>query len=638
MQSIIGKRTLAIFVGIYLTTYYIEMNGLSQILYGTFTALLFAAILWLAQRKSKVAPENLRHSIRCRFEPIFILGGLFLAIFSGHSLRLRAVHQCRENSLAMPTELVQIYYGRVIRDSVPDAEDNFRFTLQLFATSDGRHLLSSARGRVHVRAARSNPSPGLGQLLAVRAPIKEFSPEPQSPAILFSRAGAGSVEAFQPGDFARLVTLPSGRAEELLASRQIAYALYSGEHLGWLRQFALRLGLQATSWSAFEQKLWLRRSILRRCLFDNLHKLFPIAGRDLFLALLFGISEELPETVKENFRLSGCMHILALSGLHVGILASIVSFLLRPLFGLRRSLLCSSLILTGYLWLVGPLPSLTRSVLMFLLLNAAKFWLRRGDSLLILAVSALLQTQIFPTAALSLSFQLSYAALLGLILFAGRFNTLALLLHYRMGLFTSHLGKHWEQSFDQIFHLGCLPRKILRACLGGISRISRYVLQGIGITLAVLLCSAPILIVNFGQIQWIGIFASLVETPIITVYMCLSLLLWAMAYLLDCLNWEGLWLQLHSFYPWLYHISLAPMKFFAQARPWQLVRPDGNCLAGPIALYLILSFSLLITLYRYELRRSLPTLRPQMIRVTRVVVNAGKLQAANRSHGKNSEN
>ena len=544
------------------------------------------------------------------FRAFMYLLCILVGAMGGKATRDRAEMQYEYSSLGMESENIQIYFGRVEQDAVPHKEGGFRFIVQLFASSDGKDLLTSAGGRVFVRAKPENPMPGLYELVAVHAPIKSFLSDRDGQVgrrILFSRAPAQSIEIFHKSD----LDFASLNKSNPFALKAVAYQMAYGKSNirqttkakpGNLKIYKYLTDQNIDNFKALTAKknfaVWETRSRMRSKLFASLQNLFPASGRDLFQALLLGASEELPEWVKENFRRSGAMHILALSGFHVGILAGIVGFLLRRPLGQSRSLVCSSLILFFYLWLVGPLPSLTRAVLMFLLLNACKFFLRRADGLCILALSALLQTLIFPASALRLSFQLSYAALLGIICFGGRCNTLALMAHARI-----------LQGFHKVtLQKFCQP--VFLSVLQPISLALRLAMQGMGVTLAVLLCSSPILIARFGQLQWIGIFASLVETPIITLYMWLSLCFWPIAWLLQITGQGAILTLLQNLYTQWYWATLAPMEFFARVDPWIFTEPENaEILIKPLMIYVLLFLAIITILYRYELRWVIRQLR-----------------------------
>ena len=115
------------------------------------------------------------------------------------------------------------------------------------------------------------------------------------------------------------------------------------------------------------------------------------------------------------FQESGLAHLLALSGLHVGLLAAFFVLLLFPLGPSRYLLALLGLLL--YLGLVGPNPSLLRATLMAgLSLLGLFFGLGRSSLLSALGVAFFFQMLLSPWTIFSLSLQLSYLATLGLAL------------------------------------------------------------------------------------------------------------------------------------------------------------------------------------------------------------------------------
>ena len=105
---------------------------------------------------------------------------------------------------------------------------------------------------------------------------------------------------------------------------------------------------------------------------------FPIRERGVLEALLLGDRRRLSADTREAFAASGAMHVLAVSGLHVGIIAGILMWALtlgkwrKPKYSednnhYWRALVLSS-ILIFYALLTGLSPSVCRSALMFILL------------------------------------------------------------------------------------------------------------------------------------------------------------------------------------------------------------------------------------------------------------------------------
>ncbi|MCZ6688386.1 MAG: DNA internalization-related competence protein ComEC/Rec2 [Planctomycetota bacterium] len=138
----------------------------------------------------------------------------------------------------------------------------------------------------------------------------------------------------------------------------------------------------------------------------------------LLSCMLLGEREGIPASLREEFEQSGTLHILAISGLHVGLL---VAFLWLALGGLqlprRPSILGILLFLVLYATLTGLRPSVVRASLMIGLFLVGDVIGRRPDPLQCLAASAIVLVSLFPTDIHSPGFVLSYLAVLSIILF-----------------------------------------------------------------------------------------------------------------------------------------------------------------------------------------------------------------------------
>ncbi|GAB4221638.1 MAG: hypothetical protein Kow009_12180 [Spirochaetales bacterium] len=137
----------------------------------------------------------------------------------------------------------------------------------------------------------------------------------------------------------------------------------------------------------------------------------------LFVALCFGIKDGLKTEILEAFRLSGTSHVLALSGMHAGILVLFLHGLLKPFLGAPVRRVVIGFILLLYTFLVGPFPSLVRAVAMYGLHTLASLTGRKISSLDLLALTFLLTCLLFPATIASYSNLLSYAAVTGIFLF-----------------------------------------------------------------------------------------------------------------------------------------------------------------------------------------------------------------------------
>ncbi len=160
----------------------------------------------------------------------------------------------------------------------------------------------------------------------------------------------------------------------------------------------------------------------------RLLKDYGFSGQRLAVAaaLLAGEREYLDRETRSLFSASGTMHILAISGLHVGIIYVVLMWLLRPaarvtaLRYLRYAIILIAL--WGYAFLTGLTPSVTRAALMFSLFLTADLFRRRNNPFNTLAVAAFLMLLIHPPLVRDAAFQLSYMAVLGILAFYRPFS------------------------------------------------------------------------------------------------------------------------------------------------------------------------------------------------------------------------
>lgn len=212
-------------------------------------------------------------------------------------------------------------------------------------------------------------------------------------------------------------------------------------------------------------------------------KIQEVYGRKSYLAeaLLTGSRDNLDPVLKEQFRRAGVSHVLALSGMHLGIIALFVFFIVRRLAGPRLSLFIVNIVNILYLFLAGISPSLLRAVIMFFLVSLAKMLGYRAHlmRILIFAFSVILMA--FPIYFFSLSFQLSFLALAGILLLTNSVS----------------------------FHLGrMLPQPLA---------------DGVSCSISAMIFTAPVTLCTFGVVYPIGIITSLVISPLMALYMCLGL-------------------------------------------------------------------------------------------------------------------
>ncbi len=141
----------------------------------------------------------------------------------------------------------------------------------------------------------------------------------------------------------------------------------------------------------------------------------PASG--LAQALLLGIRSDLPQPVKESFRAAGMSHLLAISGLHVGIAMALTLTAASTVVGRNHPLAvaAAALVVWSYAILSGLDPPVARAAIMGSFYLAQGLMGRGTRGLTALLLAAALMVLVDPTLPGSLSFQLSFTAMAGVI-------------------------------------------------------------------------------------------------------------------------------------------------------------------------------------------------------------------------------
>ena len=170
--------------------------------------------------------------------------------------------------------------------------------------------------------------------------------------------------------------------------------------------------------------LWLRRfsNNIRQNLL-GIYKQNNISGNEFAVlsALTLGYKNELTPELKESFSASGAMHVLAVSGLHVGIiyiiLCKLLFFLQKRKYGQYLQSLIIIAILFFYALLTGLSDSVLRATIMFTFITAGKMFKRQLSVYNSIAASAFILLLTNPYSVMNVGFQLSYAAVISIVFF-----------------------------------------------------------------------------------------------------------------------------------------------------------------------------------------------------------------------------
>ena len=235
---------------------------------------------------------------------------------------------------------------------------------------------------------------------------------------------------------------------------------------------------------------------VRRRLARSLTAALPPEPAALAQALLLGQRGQLTDAVIDNFRQTGTSHLLAISGLHLGILLAMTLGLLQRLLG-RRSLRAVALTLALiwlYVLLSGAPASVVRAAIMGSVYLAAGALGRPRESLLpSLALSALAMTALQPDVVTRISFQLSFAAMAGI----------ALVLPWQAAA-AARAAAAVSRRYGN---------ERTWAALAGVAL--GWLVSGSLVSLAATLATFPLVAVNFNHLPLLGIPATLLATPLL---------------------------------------------------------------------------------------------------------------------------
>ena len=149
------------------------------------------------------------------------------------------------------------------------------------------------------------------------------------------------------------------------------------------------------------------------------HKIKGHNERAIALALILGVKDDLDSEIKQAYSAAGAMHVLAVSGLHVGIIYLVLVFSLGWLRHKKNGRLIYLLVVLSVLWsyalITGFSPSVLRAVTMFSFLLIGDSYYRKTNAYNNLAISAFILLLTNPFYIMSVGFQLSYLAVIGIL-------------------------------------------------------------------------------------------------------------------------------------------------------------------------------------------------------------------------------
>lgn len=229
---------------------------------------------------------------------------------------------------------------------------------------------------------------------------------------------------------------------------------------------------------------------VRERLLGMIEKMFPADTVAFAKALLLGDTGDLTYKVDTDLKTSGIRHVVAVSGLHVSILFSLVYLITA-----RRRVLTAVLgmpVLLLFAAMAGFSPSVVRACIMQLLMLLSLTFRREYDPPTALSFAALVMLAWNPLTVTSVGFQLSVGSVAGILLFSGKIHA-------------------WLTAEKR---LGSGKGKGIRA------KLTRYIASSISITLSAMVLTTPLTAFYFGSVSLIGVVTNLLCLWVVTFLFC----------------------------------------------------------------------------------------------------------------------
>ena len=217
---------------------------------------------------------------------------------------------------------------------------------------------------------------------------------------------------------------------------------------------------------------------------DTIARLVPDPEASLLQGILLGIRSGIPDDLYEDYNTTGTSHIIVISGSNITFVVALFALTFGRILGKRRAYWLTMAGIVLYVLLVGADAAVVRAGLMGGLFVTALYLGRRSTAYVSLFASALFLTLINPLSLWDAGFQLSFAATLGLILFAPAIERL------------------FEQGFSHI------------ASRDQARPVPRFLKDALILTLAAQVLTIPLVVYHFRRLSLVAPLANLLILPV----------------------------------------------------------------------------------------------------------------------------
>lgn len=231
---------------------------------------------------------------------------------------------------------------------------------------------------------------------------------------------------------------------------------------------------------------------------------FNETDASICLASIIGYKAGISDDVKDILKECNLLHLLAISGMHVGIIITIINIISKK-FSKKGTKIFNIIALTFYLMLVGNIPSVVRACLMHIFIITGSLVYRKSSAIPNLAISALILLIINPFVITNNGFIFSYTGTLSILLF---YKNIESGIEY-LSLKFSKLSK------DSLPKEENLLNKIVNGA-------RKYIFEVICISISANILILPISIYYFNSVSITFLISNILAQPILTLIVILS--------------------------------------------------------------------------------------------------------------------
>lgn len=296
----------------------------------------------------------------------------------------------------------------------------------------------------------------------------------------------------------------------------------------------------------------------------------------LLKGILLGEKKEITEEQEEAFRVSSLSHILAVSGMHIVYIIAGVVFILR-IFGIAKPKIhiITVLVIIFFMFLTEFTPSVVRASIMSILVLLAFLLKRKSDVWINISISSLIILISNPYILLSLGYQLSYLATIGIILGMKIVGAYKEKKNYIENEIETKLEKKRVQKN--------IKGNVKNLLIDRLKVIKRFFIDTVIVCLSAQLFVFPIILLNFNTLSIYFLLSNLIVAPIMGLITILGFIVIFISYV---------------FYPvafYLNFIEILSLKFINIMTNFITNLPNSNIyLKTPYVISIIIYFAIIL--------------------------------------------